>query len=862
MATTVFRHDYQPADFAIERIDLCFELSPHATLVHATGQYRRVGKARDLCLAGRDLKLLAVKLNGAAYTDYRQDEAGLTILNAPDAFELSLTTEIDPANNTALEGLYQSSGNFCTQCEAEGFRKITYYLDRPDVLSIFTTKIIADKTQYPVLLSNGNLLETGDLPAGKHFAIWYDPFPKPCYLFALVAGDLAHIEDTFITQSGREVALYIYVQAHNISQCDFAMQSLKNAMRWDEVRFGLEYDLDIFMIVAVDDFNMGAMENKGLNIFNSKYILALPEIATDKDYMDIEAVVGHEYFHNWTGNRVTCRDWFQLSLKEGLTVFREQEFSADSRARAAKRIADVQLLRQHQFAEDKGPQAHPIRPDSYQEINNFYTLTVYEKGAEVVRMLHKILGEAGFMAGMRRYLGEFDNQAATADDFVAAMAGANDVDLRAFGNWYSQAGTPEVNVTASYDSALQQYSLHFQQHTAPTAKQADKVALPIPIDYALFAEDGRELAEHSGMFLLEQESQSLVFEHIGSRPIPSLLRGFSAPVNLNFAYSDADLALLAAVESDSFNRFEACRQLWLRALLENLAHLTHGRDMAVPAVLLEVLERILRTQGQDKALQSAALGMPLAADLDLLVAKIDPLKTEQVRRFFAEQIGKKLFKSWQEFYLENDNPEPYAPTAKQIGERALKNTCLYYLKHAPGQYGYELCLSQVQDSDNMTDKIAALTLLAEDEGAARDDVMNGFYQQYQQYKNVTDKWLAILAAAKQPRALEAGQALLSHPAYNPKNPNSVRALIGTMAHNPQVLHRADGLGYDFIGAQISAIDQQNPQLSARLCAVLNNWRQYQSPFADNMRATLVNIGSQKMSANLAEIVHNALGDAR
>lgn len=857
---TQYRKDYAPAGFDILAVHLNFALQPQATVVTATTSVRkRNADVSALVLNGEHVKLVSVAINGLGWEDYTVDDTHLSLHAVPDEFELTVVTQINPADNKALEGLYQSSGNFCTQCEAEGFRRITYYLDRPDVLTTFTTRIEADKTDYPVLLSNGNLVESGDLPHGKHFATWHDPHPKPCYLFALVAGQLEYIQDTFTTRSGREVDLRIYVQSHNIDQCDYAMESLKNSMKWDEDRFGLEYDLDIFMIVAVDDFNMGAMENKGLNIFNSKFILAKPETATDTDFQGIEAVVGHEYFHNWTGNRITCRDWFQLSLKEGLTVFRDQEFSADSGSRDVKRIEDVKLLRAHQFVEDSGPMAHPIRPDSYQEINNFYTLTVYEKGAEVIRMLHTMLGEEGFQKGMQEYVARHDGQAVTCDDFVDAMADANGKDFSLFKHWYEQAGTPVIDVQDGYDTATQTYTLSFQQHTPDTFGQSDKKPVMMPIKLALLDEQGHIIADTAQTFILDKAQDRLEFKGIASRPTPSLLRGFSAPVKLNYPYTPEQLAFLAVYDDDAFNRWEASQRVYMQAIETLLACEQKGETLSLPAHLPAMIEHSLEQRAHDKALIAYAITLPDARTIAEHQAQIDPHAIDRVHTFLMTALAKALKPVWLEHYHENNVQEAYAPSAEQIAERTLKNTCLAYLMHLPSNDVYELCLSQCVDANNMTDALSALKHIASTQGASSEDVLANFYTQWQHNKNVVDKWLAVQASAHRPNVLETVRALMQHEAFAMTNPNAVRALIGAFVANAPAFHAPSGEGYAFLADRVIELDAFNPQVASRLVSAFNLYKRYTPELSALMLAQMQRIDkTENLSKDVAEILSKAL----
>ena len=864
---TVYLKDYRAPDFQVDRLHLRFELSPEGTRVTATSYWQRRVDNAPLVLNGEHMTLESVAIDGTQLSDrdYQLSDNELRIEPEQSAFELTVVTRLNPAANTALEGLYQSSGNYCTQCEAEGFRRITYYLDRPDVLTTFTTRIEADRDQCPVLLSNGNLSDSGELDNNRHYAEWHDPHPKPCYLFALVAGQLSHIEDHYTTASGRDVTLRIYVESHNIDKCDHAMNSLKKAMQWDERRFGLEYDLDIYMIVAVDDFNMGAMENKGLNIFNSKFVLARPDTATDTDYLNIESVIAHEYFHNWTGNRVTCRDWFQLSLKEGLTVFRDQEFSADVGARAIKRIEDVRMLRTLQFAEDAGPMAHPIRPDHYLEINNFYTLTVYEKGAEVIRMQHTLLGETGFQKGLQRYFERHDGQAVTCEDFIAAMSDANDVDLEQFKQWYIQAGTPELSVESHYDARRQRYSLHIKQHTPDTPGQTDKAPLHIPFALGLIDADGKamplnEQGDTHRVFDITQGEQTLEFEGIAQHPTPSLLRGFSAPVKLHFDYSREQLAFLAQHDEDSFNRWEAAQRLALDILLALLSDDAERRELTLDPLLIESFEHALYEGGEDKALIAAALTLPSEQYIAECVDVVDPAAIHRVREFVATELAKALRKTWHEIYHENNAQSHYRIHPDDIAERRLKNLCLSYLMRLSRSDSFELCLSQAQDSDNMTDRLAALSLLCEEPGAVRDEVLEQFYTEYRNDAQVLDKWFALQAASHAADTPERLRELMKHEQFTLKNPNRLRALIGTFCRaNPLHFHQADGAHYRLVADIILELDGINPQVAARLAGVFSQYQRFIPTLKSAMQREIERIhGSHGLSNDVFEVTDRAL----
>jgi aminopeptidase N len=874
---TIYLHDYRPPAYLVETLALEFDLAANATLVTATGSYYRNSNGPDqpFCLNGVNLELLRIELDGLLLetSAYRLSDDSLTIDQVPDKFELRTVVRINPAANTALEGLYLSSGNFCTQCEAEGFRKITFFPDRPDVMARFTTTIRAERAEFPVLLSNGNPVARGELDNGRHFVSWEDPFPKPSYLFALVAGDLAEITGSYTTRSGREVALRFYVEHRNKTKVDHALESLQKAMRWDEETFGLEYDLDIYMVVAVDDFNMGAMENKGLNIFNSKYVLALPETATDVDYQGIEGVIGHEYFHNWTGNRVTCRDWFQLSLKEGLTVFRDQEFSADMGSRAVKRIEEVRLLRNHQFPEDAGPMAHPVRPASYQEINNFYTTTVYNKGAEVIRMYHTLLGAKGFRKGMGLYFERHDGQAVTTDDFLCAMADANGVDLAQFSRWYSQAGTPTVTVNEAYDAAKQSYSLTFSQSCPATPDRVEKLPFQLPIKLGLLDREGEELPLQlageavsgvtSRVIELREHDTTVCFSGISSKPIPSLLRDFSAPVNLDHPYPDDELAFLMARDTDPFNRWEAGQKLYTRILLRLVEQLQQGQPLELPGLVLTAFSQTLNDQQADPALISLALTLPAETYLAEQMEVADPTAIHAARQFMRQELAAASKTSLFEVYRRNCSSQPYTLDTADIGRRSLKNLALAYLMTLPDPGVATLCFQQFQHADNMTDTLAALVALTNSDADSRETALAAFYQHWQNDPLVLDKWLTLQATAARPDTLELVKQLLRHPAFSLKNPNKVRALISAFASgNPAAFHSEDGSGYAFIADRVLELDRLNPQIAARLVSSFNRWRKLDATRQELIIMQLQRIsGTAKLSANVREIVEKCLPTA-
>jgi aminopeptidase N len=867
---THYRHEYTLPQYHVDDIVLTFCLYPDHTRVISRTKYRANEESTDfsgkLVLNGEYLELLEVRLDGQQLEpgDYVVTDKELTIVPGKDRFELEIVTRIDPAANTALEGLYCSNGNYCTQCEPEGFRRMTYYPDRPDVLARFTTRIEGDRSTHPVLLSNGNLIETGLLDGGRHFAVWQDPFPKPCYLFALVAGRLVHTEDTFTTMSGREVVLRIYVEERNRDRCGHAMRSLKKAMRWDEETFGLEYDLDIFMIVAVDDFNMGAMENKGLNIFNSKYVMASPESATDQDYTDIEGIIGHEYFHNWTGNRVTCRDWFQLSLKEGLTVFRDQEFSADMNSRAVQRIDDVQLIRNFQFREDAGPMAHPVRPDSYVEINNFYTVTVYNKGAEVIRMMHTLLGAAGFRKGMDLYIARHDGRAATCDDFVAAMADASGMDLGQFSRWYSQSGTPVLDVTGEWHADTQRYDLTIRQHCPETPGQTEKQPFHIPVAVGLLDKQGRDILGDGGTRILElkETEQCFSFTGIGEKPHLSFLRGFSAPVRVRPELEREELAFLLANDSDLFNRWNAASKLAESIILETVGILQHGGRPSIDPLFIEAVRSNLNRPAEDKALLALALQLPAESYLAQQMGTIDPDNLHHAREFVRKSLAQHLTDAFLRLYQENREDGEYVVSPEAIGRRSLKNVALSYLMAGDDADGafYELCCRQYFHAANMTDTVAALGNITQKGGGRREEVLSHFYSRWQHDPVVIDKWFTLQAVSPLAGTLEEVSRLMGNPSFSMKNPNKVRALIGAFCSgNHFRFHDASGSSYTFLADRIIELNSTNPQLAARLLSPLTTWKRYDEERQQKIRRELERIlATDQLSTDVYEIVRKSL----
>jgi aminopeptidase N len=873
---TTYLRDYRPPDYRIETVNLEFELDETRTRVKSTltvfCNHDRSCGIRPLVLNGRDVVLLSVRIDGQelAEHDYKRDAEKLTILPVPDQFTLEIHTEVNPAANTELTGLYLSAGNFFTQCEAEGFRKITYFPDRPDVMSRFFTTVSADKEKYPVLLSNGNLIGSGERSGGRHFAKWHDPFPKPAYLFALVAGDLACISDTFTTMSGRTVDLRIYVQHHNRDKCIHAMESLKEAMQWDERMYGREYDLDVFMIVATDDFNMGAMENKGLNIFNSKYVLARPETATDADFQAIMGVVGHEYFHNWSGDRVTCRDWFQLSLKEGFTVFRDQQFMEDMTSPGVKRISDVGILRSQQFREDSGPMAHPVRPESYVEINNFYTLTVYNKGAEVIRMLHTLLGPDRFRKGTDLYFSRHDGQAVTTEDFVKALEDASGTDLLQFRLWYSQAGTPEVRVKRGYDSRTRTYTMTFRQTVPPTPGQPRKKPMHIPLAVGLIGKDRKALqlsvngktSDASGTIVLElkKETEMFTFRDIPEEPVPSLLRHFSAPVKLKADLTEDERLFLMAYDGDEFNRWDAGQQLAIRMILDLIKDRRQGKALVVKPAFINAFGKTLESKMQDKAFQAFALALPTESYLAEFMDVIDPVAIHEVRRFVLRVLASELKQTFLAVYYTNQSTGPYCIDQESIGRRSLKNTCLAYLMELNEPGIRKLCMEQFRTAGNMTDMMGSLAALAFTDCPERHEALDAFYQRWKEDQLVMDKWLSTQAMSPLPDTLQVVKSLMSHPVFTLRNPNKVRALIGAFSQaNAVRFHDAGGEGYRFLADSILALDSFNPQIAARLALPFTQWRRYDEQRKALMKTEVERIAKTTgISKDVYEIVSKSL----
>jgi aminopeptidase N len=872
--TPTYLHDYRPPAYRVTHTELSVDLDPAATRVKARLHLERHPDREaglPLTLDGEQLTLKAIAIDGQPLGDeeYTLSDTGLTVHRVPERFHLDTEVVIAPEANTVLEGLYQSSGMYCTQCEAEGFRRITFYPDRPDVMATFSTTVIGDAEREPVLLSNGNPMARGELPNGRHFVTWEDPYPKPCYLFALVAGDLQKVEDRFTTLGGREVTLQIWVEQENLDKTDHAMASLKRAMAWDEQAYGREYDLDLFMIVAVNDFNMGAMENKGLNIFNSAAVLTHPHTATDAAFQRVEGIVAHEYFHNWSGNRVTCRDWFQLSLKEGFTVFRDQCFSADTNSAPVKRIEDVSFFRTAQFAEDAGPTAHPVRPDHYIEITNFYTLTIYEKGAEIVRMLCNLVGPEAFRQGSDRYFERFDGQAVTIEDFVGCMAEASGRDLAQFLRWYSQAGTPEIDAHGEYDYAQAEYHLTLRQRTPATPGQPDKQALHIPIRLGLVGtKSGRDLAltldgEALGsdtVLHLRDDEQTFVFTEVSEAPVPSLLRGFSAPVKLRFPYSREELVFLLAHDSDGFNRWDAGQRLALLALDDLIAAHRNGVEKVMDPRVVDAFRSLLTEETDDKAVLAEMLTLPSEAYIAEQQPLVDVDAIHAARTFVKQSLAVALHDEFLAVYEGNRSEAPYAPEPEQIAARSLKNVALSYLMAIEGEQGIALARAQFDADHNMTDVRAALTLLTH---SSRDDLadpaLRVFGEKWAHDPLVMDQWFSIQVTRPQPDALERVRFLMQHPAFSLKNPNRVRALIGAFANQNRVnFHRADGQGYRLLADVVIELNRLNPEIAARLITPLTRWQRFDETHQALMKGELERIRAEELSPNVYEVVEKAL----
>jgi aminopeptidase N len=883
---TIHLKDYEAPRYLIDKTTLKIEIEQDLAKVYATLDMRRNPESdysgNTLVLSGQQLTLECIAVNGSTLSSdqYSITEDELTVHQVPEQFELATEVTIYPKQNTSLEGLYKSRTMYCTQCEAEGFRRITYYLDRPDVMSEFTTTIIADQSECPVLLANGNpvgfgkmgygKMEAGQMDDGRHWATWHDPFRKPAYLFAMVAGDLSVVEDQFTTCSGRTVDIRVYVEPKDQDKCDHAIQSLKHAMTWDEQVYGREYDLDLYMIVAVDDFNMGAMENKGLNIFNTSCVLAHPETTTDAGFQRVEAVVAHEYFHNWSGNRVTCRDWFQLSLKEGFTVFRDAEFSADMGSRTVKRVEDINLLRTVQFAEDAGPTAHPVQPASYMEISNFYTVTIYEKGAEVVRMIHTLLGADLFRQGSDLYFSRHDGQAVTIEDFVAAMAEVSGRDFSQFMNWYRQAGTPRLSVRSEYDEKAQQYRLHFKQSCEATKLEQGKQKEPyqIPVKLGLVTEQGDlplfGCSDKNQVIEITDSEQTVVFEGIETHPVPSLLRGFSAPVKLDYPYSRKELALLMSHDSDGVNRWNASQQLAIQLMQSLMEDYLASKPLVMDDCLSQAYAKILSESADDRAMQALVLKLPSELLLAEISDEIDVEAIHHVRQFLCGQLGESLSDQWRGIYRDNSPKGDYIHNANEVAQRSLKNLALRYLANAKTEDSLALVQSQFDESDNMTDRLAALGILVNDPRPAAAvlsmQALESFYNDWHHEPLVLNQWFQVQAACPLPGGLARVRALMEHSAFDIHNPNKVRSVIGVFCNsNPVNFHCEGGEGYRFLADQVLALDKLNPQIAARLLTPLTRWRRFPEQKQHLMKGELARIMSEpKLSSDTYEIVSKSL----
>ncbi len=873
--STIFLKDYQPPTYLIDHVELHFDLHETQTIVTSVLSVKlnenNKEKEHAFVLDGQNLKLISVKINNNLLTEseYSCDSEQLVIHTVPESFEMKVVTQINPEGNKALEGLYLSSNMFCTQCEAQGFRRITYFPDRPDVMSTYEVTIIGDKNKYPILLSNGNLIKTGEENNGKHWAVWQDPSLKPSYLFALVAGDLFCKEDTFTTMSGREITLQVFVEYENSHKCEHALLSLKQAMKWDEETYGREYDLDIYMIVAVNDFNMGAMENKGLNVFNASCVLASPDTATDADYYNIQSIIAHEYFHNWSGNRVTCRDWFQLSLKEGFTVFRDQEFSADLNSRAVKRIDDVNVLRTHQFAQDAGPMAHPIRPDHYIEISNFYTVTVYNKGAEVVRMIRNLVGIEGFRKGTDLYFERHDGQAVTTEDFVAAMESANNIDLSLFENWYSQAGTPVLDISTKYNEDDKIFSLTITQSCPDTVDGTNKKPFHIPLQVGLLNSKGKDMPLFIGdddsistlkILELKRKIESFTFLNVEELPVLSINRGFTSPIKINTQQSNEDLSFIFAHDTDEFNRWEAGQTLAINTLLGLVDDIKNNKALSLNESVILPFKNTLINTSLDKSLIAQAITLPSESYLADQCKIVDVDAIHQAREFMRLEIAKALRNEFKMVYEEGQRDVIYIFNAEEMARRDLNHVCLSYLMCLGEQETIDACISQVDNANNMTEVLSALTVLANHENTSRQDTLDKFYTKWKHDAQVVEKWFAIQASSDITNILSNVKALMQHEAFSLTNPNKVRSLIGRFcAGNIVHFHNIDGSGYKFLADQVLALDAMNPQIAARLIQSMSRWRRYDKKRQEMMKNQLEHIlDNKQLSKDVFEIVSRSL----
>tara|TARA_Y100001935_G_scaffold255110_1_gene266584 strand:+ start:7476 stop:10106 length:2631 start_codon:yes stop_codon:yes gene_type:complete len=867
---TIYLEDYQPPKFLIDSTELIFQLYDKETFIISKLFIRRNPDSKDdentIQLDGKDLELLSISVNDTLLesNSYSLEIDSIKIFDLPEEFTIESKVKVFPHKNTALEGLYKSNSLFCTQCEAEGFRKITWFLDRPDIMSKFSVRIEGDLKKFPVLLSNGNFKSKGLLPNDRHFFEWIDPIPKPCYLFALVAGNLSSVNDSFQTSSGKSVDLNIYVEPENINKCEYAMKSLKNAMRWDEEKYGREYDLEVFNIVAVNDFNMGAMENKSLNIFNSKYVLASSDTATDSDYQGIESVIGHEYFHNWTGNRVTCRDWFQLSLKEGFTVFRDQEFSADMGSKDLRRIGDVRLLKAFQFSEDAGPMAHPVRPNSYIEINNFYTVTVYEKGAEIVRMLALLLGPSVFRKATDLYFKLFDGKAVTTDDFIFCMEDASGRNFSQFKHWYDFAGTPSLDIEDEFDVKKMQYCLKIKQSVPDTPDQKNKPPFHIPLAVGLIDKNGNDLIENKTIMLeIKKRKEVFTFDHIGEKPTPSLARNFSAPVNINFYYSNDQLAHLISFDSDGFNRWNACQELFKRTILELIDIFQSNKSpnkIGLVDFTISALQRILNDNSLDKSVASEMFMIPTIEMISDFLEEIDIENINKAREYLKSTIAINLKTEILACYKKNKAEIGDGSSVNLIGNRALMNMMLSYLMCLSDDPEIKtLILDHYYLSDNMTTTMAGLRCIADSNFFERKKILTDFSKKWENDPLVIDKWFTVQAVSTRKNTLSEVKNLMTSSLFSIENPNRVRSLIGAfISGNPLGFHSPDGSGYKFLRDQVLSLDKINPQIAARLLRNMAKWKKFDPQRRKLMRTTLEKILSESPSINVYEIALKSL----
>lgn len=862
----IYLKDYEPFPFTVDQVDLTFNINDNQTKVTSVLKLRKRNdnnESPSLVFNKGEFDISSVIADSMVLLpgEYESGPDYFSLANTPDDFELEITSVLNPQKNTTLEGLYQSGNILCTQCEAEGFRKITPFPDRPDVLSKYSCTIIADKTKYPVLLSNGNLVDSGDFEDNRHYVRWEDPFKKPCYLFALVAGDLAGLRDQFTTRSGRRVDLAIYSEHENIDQCHHAMQSLKQAMKWDEERFGLEYDLNLYQIVAINDFNAGAMENKGLNIFNSKYVLASPESATDDDFMNIQGVIGHEYFHNWTGNRVTLKNWFQLSLKEGLTVFRDQEFSSDLNSRGVKRISCVRNLRAFQFPEDSGPMTHPVRPESYIKMDNFYTMTVYEKGAELVRMIHQLIGESSFQDGMRLYFEKYDGMAVTIEDFVRMMETASGRSLEQFKLWYSQSGTPTVTIARKYDLETSQLQLNFSQHTKPDRNQEVKKPLHIPVNFGLIDKNGKDITPEDHQLLeLKEKEQTFVYDNVPAESLPSLFRQFSAPVKIKTDFSDEELGFLMANDTDEFCRWDAAQTLFINQLKTLVSCYQKSDGLQVSEHLIQAVRAALGNKETDPAFLAKMLTLPLETEIKDHFSTIDVEAIHHARNFFEKELANRLKTEFTKTVDMCSVADPASISHKDMAARSLKNICLAYIGSLNTLETNQLILKHFKNAKNMTDEMAAFKVLVDIDGEIKGEAVELFYNKWKKDTLVLDKWFSVQAVSKLPDTLEQVRSLCEHEQFSITNPNKVRSLIFMFAmYNPLYFHLKNGAGYHFVTKQIIALDAINPMVAGRLSTCFNHWKRYDKERQTLMKSSLEKIMAvETLSKNVYEVVSRAL----